>query len=143
MNEPANANGAGGAPQAEETRPARPPRPAQPIFCATVLTCEAFVVGFAGLVAYGLRLAEPSTIAWITGIGAALCLLGAGLVRRGTVGLVLGSLVQVLMLASALVVPMMAIVAVVFAAIWAIAVLLGARIDREREERAAATRVES
>ena len=45
----------------EEQVPAPPPAPrsATVQFTSTILILEAFVVGFAGLVAYGLDLAEP------------------------------------------------------------------------------------
>lgn len=103
-----------------------------------MLTFEIFVIVFAALVAFGLR--EPGTSVgpiWaVAGGGALLCLIAAGLVRR-PVGLWLGSLVQVLLIASGLVVPSMYLVGVVFAVLWVVAIVLGRRIDVERAERAA------
>lgn len=115
----------------------RPQRSARLIFCMTVLVSEAFVVFFATLVAYGLRLAEPGTV-WAVGGGAAvLCLVAASL-QRSRVGLVLGSLVQVGLIAAGAVLSMMFIVGTLFAALWVTGVVLGRRIDSERAERAAA-----
>lgn len=108
------------------------------MFCSAVLTFEIFVVVFAALVAFGLR--EPGTSVcpiWaVAGGGALLCLVAAALVRR-TAGLWLGSLVQVLLIASGAVLPTMYIVGVVFAALWVAAIVLGRRIDTERAERTA------
>lgn len=104
-----------------------------------MLTFEVFVVLFAALVAFGLR--EPGSSAgqiWaVAGGVAALCVIAAGLVRRPW-GIWLGSAVQVLLIASGVVVSMMFVVGVVFAALWVVALVLGHRIDTERAERAAA-----
>lgn len=104
-----------------------------------MLTFEIFVVLFACLVAFGLR--EPGTSVgpiWAVGGGIALlCLLAAGMVRRRA-GVWLGWAVQVLLVASGFVVPMMFVVGALFAVIWAVGLHLGGRIDAERAERAAA-----
>ncbi|GAB2596842.1 hypothetical protein GCM10027067_04900 [Pseudactinotalea suaedae] len=103
-----------------------------------MLTFEIFVIVLAALVAFGLR--EPGTSVgpiWaVAGGGVLLCLVAAGLVRR-PVGLWLGSLLQVLLIAAGLVVPAMYGVGGVFAVLWVVAILLGRRIDTERAERAA------
>ncbi|WP_156221118.1 DUF4233 domain-containing protein [Pseudactinotalea suaedae] len=117
---------------------ARPKRSARGVFCSAVLTFEIFVIVLAALVAFGLR--EPGTSVgpiWaVAGGGVLLCLVAAGLVRR-PVGLWLGSLLQVLLIAAGLVVPAMYGVGGVFAVLWVVAILLGRRIDTERAERAA------
>jgi hypothetical protein len=108
------------------------------MFCSSVLTFEIFVVVFAALVAFGLR--QPDTnvgVIWaVAGAGVLLCLVAAALVRHPA-GLWVGSLVQVLLIASGVVLPTMYIVGVVFAALWVAAIVLGRRIDTERAERAA------
>lgn len=118
--------------------PARPQRSARGMFCSAILTFELMVVLFAALVAYGLR--EPGTSAgriWAVAGGVALlCLVAAALVRRPG-GIWVGWVVQVLLIASGLVVPMMFVVGLVFAVLWAVALYLGGRIDTERAERAA------
>ena len=117
---------------------ARPRRSARGMFCSTILTFEIMVVLFAALVAYGLR--EPGTSVgriWaIAGAAALLCLLAAATVRRPA-GIWIGWAVQALLIASGLVVPMMFVVGLVFAVLWAVALHLGGRIDSERAERAA------
>jgi hypothetical protein len=73
------------------------------------------------------------------GIGLGLtvgCVLGAALMRS-RVGGALGWLVQLCSLALGVLLPVMVVLGIVFLALYAVAWFLGARIDREREERAA------
>ncbi len=114
--------------------PAR--RSARHQFAATVLVLEAFVVGFATLVAFGLRLAEPRVVWTLGGALVASLVLGAGLLRRPG-GYVVGSVLQVAVVGAGVVVPMMAVVGTIFAVLWFTGLRLGGRIDRERAERAA------
>jgi len=113
-------------------------RPAKPQFTSTILVLEAFLVLFATLVAYGLR-AYPSTTVWIVGGSLALALIVvSGLVSRPG-GYLLGWIAQGWMVAAALLVPgvarvMTVVVALVFVALWVVALRLGGRIDRERAE---------
>ena len=96
---------------------------------------EAFVVLFAALVAFGLRVAEPSHV-WLVGGALALSLvLAAGVLGRPG-GYVVGSVLQVAVVASGLAVPLMYVVGAIFAVLWVASLRLGARIDRERAERA-------
>lgn len=99
-----------------------------------MLVLEACVVLFAALVAYGLEVAEPRQV-WLLGGGLALSLLlAAGLLRQPG-GYVVGSVLQVAVVAGGLLVPLMFVVGGVFALLWIAALRLGARIDRERAER--------
>ncbi len=117
-------------------RPARA-RSARRQFAATILVLEAIVVVFATLVAFGLRVAPPTTT-WVLGGALTLSLvLAAGVVARPG-GYVVGSVLQVAVLAAGVVVPMMWVVGGIFAVLWVVALRLGARIDRERAEREAA-----
>lgn len=98
---------------------------------ATCLVLEAFVVFFATLVASALSRVPDATV-WTVGLVlVAVCLLAAGLVRRPG-GVVVGWVVQVLVLGTAVVVPAMAVLGVVFAALYGWFVVLGGRIDRDR-----------
>jgi len=106
------------------------------VFCTAVLTLEAFVVLFATLVAFGLRVAEPALVWSVGGAGVVLCLLAADRARRGG-AVILGSIVQAALLASGIVVGMMFVVGGVFAVIWVVALALGRRIDTERAQREA------
>lgn len=106
-------------------------------FTSTILILEAFVVGFAGLVAHGLDLAEP-TVLWAVFGGVALGLVVAAVAVRLPGGLVVGSVLQLAVLGLGVAIPMVFVVGGIFVVLWVVAVRLGRRIDRERAERAAA-----
>ena len=108
-------------------------RPAKPQFTQTILILEAVVVFFATLVAYGLRLAEPAAIWWVGGVLSVVLILLSGMMSRPG-GDVAGSVVQVPVLAVGFFVPMMFVVGGIFVVLWAVALRLGGRIDRERAE---------
>lgn len=95
---------------------------------------EAFVVFFATLVAYGLRLGTPAAV-WGIGGALSLALVAVAGILRWPGGYVAGSLLQLAVLATALAVPMMVVVGGVFVVLWVVALRLGGRIDRERLER--------
>ncbi len=112
-------------------------RSAKRQFASTILVLEAFVVGFAALVAIGLREVDPAVVAYGGGALILSLVLAAGVLRRPG-GYVVGSVLQVPLLATAVVVPMMVVVGVIFVALWVAGLRLGGRIDRERAERLAA-----
>lgn len=96
---------------------------------SSVLLSEAFVIFFATLVATDLSDVEGSTL-WLVGGGGALaCLVVAGLLGR-RVGYLLGSVLQVLVIAAGLVVPVMFFLGAVFAALWCMAIYFGGKADR-------------
>jgi hypothetical protein len=98
---------------------------------AATLSLEAFVVFFAGLVAKDLSgLSAGAALGLFSGLAVA-CLLTAGLLRRSW-GYALGWIIQGAAIASAVWVPVMSALGVVFAALWAISLREGARIERER-----------
>ena len=110
-------------------------RSVQRSMCAGMLTLQAVVLFLAGIVLTGVTdLGFGTSLAIGLGL-AALCVLAAGTLRR-PVGYWLGWGVQVVSLALGFVVAMMFVLGVVFAALWAGAYFLGARIDREKAERA-------
>ncbi len=116
------------------------PRSARRQLAATILVLEAFVVGFAALVAFGLRVAEPAVV-WGVGGALALCLvLAAGVLGRPG-GYVVGSVLQVPVVAVGVAVPMMLVMGGIFAVLWVVALRLGGRIDRERRARDASVDV--
>ncbi|NBU57084.1 MAG: DUF4233 domain-containing protein [Actinobacteria bacterium] len=95
---------------------------------SAVLVMEFFVMGFAMLLAKDNH--EPSTI--IAGaIIALLLLLTPGLLKKRT-GWILGSILQFLMIAYAVVVPSMAIVGVIFAGLWIAAIIVGRKGEAAR-----------
>jgi hypothetical protein len=103
---------------------------------ASVLIFESLVVLFAIAVAIQVSDVRPA-VAVPVGVGAALlCILTSGLLRA-RLGYVVGSVLQVLLIASGFVVPAMFFLGVVFAGLWVTALVLGRRIieiERAREQ---------
>jgi hypothetical protein len=103
--------------------------------CAAILVLEAVVLALTTPVLIAVAgVGEARALA--TGLGlAAACLVTAGLLRWRW-AYVAGWAVQVAAVALGLLVPMMVVLGVLFAALWAGAYLLGRKIDGERAERA-------
>ena len=99
------------------------------LFCATVLVAEAFVVFFGMLVASALT-DLPQGVVLTAGLAAALaCLLVAGMLGRPGAYAV-GSVLQVLLVATGFVVPAMFVMGGLFAALWVTALVLARRVER-------------
>jgi len=111
--------------------PERRKAPAKRQFTSTVLLLEAFIVLFATLVAFGLRVAPPPTV-WAAGGALMLVLVVLSRLVGKPGSYVAGSVVQVIVLAGAFVIPQMLVIGLVFLAMWVTALRLGGRIDRER-----------
>ncbi|SEA85647.1 Protein of unknown function [Leifsonia sp. 21MFCrub1.1] len=102
-----------------------------------VLGFELLVVFLGALVLFGLG-SLPAAVA--LGGGAALIVLmivAIGLLRN-TVGVVLGWIVQVVIVAAGLLVPAFFIVGAIFTAMWAYCMIAAARIDRNNRAASAA-----
>ena len=101
---------------------------------AMALFGQAIILSFFALVARGNAIADGrpddgQTLLWV-GLGLALlALVASGLMRR-PLGVTLGWVVQALTWASALLVPAMVGVAVVFTVLWVLLLLQGSKIDR-------------
>ncbi|MEP7035603.1 MAG: DUF4233 domain-containing protein [Actinomycetota bacterium] len=99
----------------------------------TVIAAQGLAVFFGALVARGLASAsgsETSSAFLVVGsLLAVLCILDAGLLRRPW-GVTLGWALQVATLASAVVVPTMLVVGVLFGVLWLTALAQGRKIDR-------------
>jgi hypothetical protein len=106
-------------------------------FAALVLSGEILVVGFAALVAKDLADVPGRTVLLATVGMAVLCLVAMGLLRSRA-GYLLGWLVQLLLIASAVWVPLMAALGLAFAGLWAAALIYGGRADDLTARRAAA-----
>lgn len=107
------------------------------VLCASVLVAEALVVFFTLLVAKDLSGLGTGLVVPV-GLGVAgACLLLTGLLRFGWAYL-LGSLLQVVLVLSGLVVPVMFGLGTVFAALWFLALYLAVRVGRIRRQQAAA-----
>ncbi len=108
---------------------------------AMALFGQAIILSFFALVARGIALAdghpaEARRLLWV-GLGlAVLALVGCGLLRR-PYGITVGWVVQALTWASALLLPAMVGVALVFTALWVLLLLQGGSVDRLMAQREA------
>ncbi len=120
-----------GTPDTPGTPATRPQRSPKRGMAAAVLSFEAVTLGLTTPVL--ITIADvPAGPALAVGLGLALaCVLLAGMLRRPW-AYGLGWAVQVVAIALGLVIPAMFLLGPVFAALWAGAVLLGDRIERER-----------
>ncbi len=101
------------------------------VMAATVLVFEALVVVFAALVAKDLSgLSTGQALGGGAGLAVVLALSSGLLGRRG--GYWWGSLLQVAVVATGLVVTAMLGVGLLFTALWVAALVIGTRIERER-----------
>ena len=104
---------------------------------AALLVFEGMVIFFATLVALDLSDVDHATL-WTVGAGGAvLCVLLAGLLRHRWAVAVASSL-QVALVASGVVVPVMFFLGLVFGGLWFFALHLGRKVERLEAERAAA-----
>ena len=104
------------------------------VLAATVLLCEAFVVFFASLVAKDLSGLPAATALAGGGLVAGICLLLCAMLRARW-AYVAGSVLQVVLVLSGLIVPAMFFVGGLFAALWGTALYLGAKGDRIAAQR--------
>lgn len=106
------------------------------MFGSTVLTLEAFVVFFAALVAFGTEAQGlPPVALLIGGIAfSAVLVLACALLSRNF-GYAVGWVLQLLLIATGFLVPMMFLVGVLFALTWWYGIHTGARLDRENAQR--------
>ncbi|MGZ4695652.1 MAG: DUF4233 domain-containing protein [Acidimicrobiales bacterium] len=97
--------------------------------CSSVLVFEAVVVLLAIAPALALTNAHHGALVWGGLAVAAGCVLSAALLR-GRAGYVLGSVVQVAVVAAGFVLPAMFFLGGLFAALWVSAILLARRAER-------------
>lgn len=121
--------------EASAPRRARPPRTLVQKLAPIVLGFEAIVVVLAGLTIFGLRSLPEAIPQWWAILGGAIVALAmiavAGLITKPwaiTVGWVLQALVAL----SAIFVPAILFVVLVFGGMWAYATIMGARLDARR-----------
>lgn len=100
------------------------------VMCSSVLGIEAIVVLLATSLATSNGSVSNTTLAWVLGLGLmVLLIVAAGLVRR-PYGLTIGWIMQVLVLATAIVVGWsMLIVGIVFVVLWWLAIHTGRRVE--------------
>ncbi|WP_328496378.1 DUF4233 domain-containing protein [Streptomyces sp. NBC_00414] len=104
--------------------------------CASTLIGEFFVIGFAGLVAMKDPDLSMATVWTVCGIAMVLCLLLCGMITRPG-GVQLGWGLQVLLIASGFVVPVMFFLGAVFAALWWASVHYGRKVEEAKARFAA------
>lgn len=95
---------------------------------SAVLVMEFFCMSFALLIA---KNDHGSTAIIVGALLALLFLLTPGLLKK-RFGWILGSILQILMIAYALVVPSMAIIGAIFAALWIAAIIVGRKGEAAR-----------
>jgi hypothetical protein len=97
--------------------------------CGTVLIMEAVVIGLAIPVAITISHAKATSAGTAGGILAGAAVVLAGIAGRGVPRwvLVAGSVLQVLVIATGVVVPVMYALGVIFAGLWSTAIWLGRR----------------
>ncbi|MEV5505089.1 DUF4233 domain-containing protein [Streptomyces orinoci] len=96
--------------------------------CASTLIGEFFVIGFAGLVAMRLSDLSMGTVWTVSGIAMLLSVLLCGMLTRPG-GVALGWALQIGLVLSGFVVPVMFFLGLVFAGLWWASVHFGRKID--------------
>lgn len=96
---------------------------------AIVLGFESIIVFLGGLVVFGLHALAPVP-ALAGGVGIALAMMIDTAFVRHRAGIALGWALQAVVIASGLLVPAMAIVGVLFTALWAYAIIAASRLER-------------
>jgi len=100
--------------------------------CGTVLIMEAVIIGLAIVPAMRFEHVQGGTAAALGGAIALLAILLAGLVGRPRMGWALyaGSALQVLVIAAGVVITMMYVLGVIFAALWFTGIWLARKVER-------------
>ncbi|WP_058044458.1 DUF4233 domain-containing protein [Streptomyces roseifaciens] len=107
------------------------------MLCASTLIGEFFVIGFAGLVAMQTSDLSAGTVWAVSGTAMVLSVLLCGMLTRPG-GVQLGWLLQIGLVLSGFIVPMMFILGVVFGGLWWASVHFGRKIDEAKARFAAA-----
>ena len=105
---------------------------------ATILSVEAIVIGLSIPVAIAVSDVDASTAVSVGLALVAACVTAAALVRRGSIGYYLGSVLQVVAIALGLVVPVMFALGGIFAVLWFLTLRLGREVERADAARRAA-----
>jgi hypothetical protein len=121
-----------------EWRPGMPKkrRSTKVMFASTVLLLEAFVVFFATLAVFGLRRGEfPPALILGIGIALSLVMIFACAVLSKPWGVGLGWILQIVLILTGIVEPMMFLVGALFGLAWWYGIRTGIRIDSESAKR--------
>lgn len=120
---------------AHTPRPPRQPRTLVQKLASVVLGFESIVVFLVGLTIFGLRSLPPVIPQWWGIVGgvvmALVCIAIAGMITRPW-AITAGWIVQVIIALSAILVPAILFVVLIFGGMWAYATIKGARVDAQR-----------
>ncbi|WP_427018139.1 DUF4233 domain-containing protein [Pseudarthrobacter sp. P1] len=126
---------------ARQTKAQREWRPGMPrkrrstkvMFASVVLSLEAFVALFAGLALFGLR-NKDTGILWAS-VALAVVLIFSCAFMGKKWGPALGWILQLVLIATGFLEPLMFVIGVLFAVSWWYALRAGSRLDRENAQR--------
>ncbi|MEU3450925.1 DUF4233 domain-containing protein [Streptomyces thermolilacinus] len=110
--------------------------------CASTLIGEFFVIGFAGLVAMKDDSLAMGTVWTVCGVAMALSVLLCGMITRPG-GLQLGWALQIALIVSGFVVPIMFFLGALFAGLWWASIHFGRKIDEAKAKWAAQQEAEA
>jgi hypothetical protein len=96
-----------------------------------LLAFESFVVFFATLVAFGLKVADGPVV-WAVGLSLAFVLIATPAILGRKFSYVFGWFLQVAVVALGIWVPLMYVVGAIFVCLWAWAMIAGSTIDKAR-----------
>lgn len=131
---------AGVSPREPRAPRVRRQRGAQESLGAVVLGFESIIVFLGGLVVYGLKVLPAGIEPWwgiVGGVVMAIAMVAVSGSLRHRWALLAGWALQVILLLGGLLVPALAVVAVIFGGMWAYATIKGAALDRQNARRAA------
>jgi hypothetical protein len=97
----------------------------------SALLLEAVLVFFIVMVAFGLKLL-PNPVVFGGGAALVVLLLVAGRLAGGPVGVWIGWVLQVALIALGILLPLMYFIGAIFAAIWIYCFVTGRRLDRRK-----------
>lgn len=102
------------------------------LLASMLLAFQSFVMFFATLVAFGLKVADPRAV-WAVGLSLSLLLILTPAILGKPGSYVWGWTLQVLSLLTGIWVPLMWLVGVIFLGLWAWGMIAGGTIDKARE----------
>jgi len=107
-------------------------RSSKQTLASIVLALESFVVFFATLAAFGLQVADAQLV-WAVGLTCAILMILTPAVLRFSWGYWVGSLWQVLLIASGVLLWGMFVIGVMLAGLWIWALIAGSTIDKAKQ----------
>jgi len=130
-------------------RPQRTPAPRRTLvqkLAPVVLGFESIVVFLAGLTVFGLKALPEGVPPWWGIVGGAVvglaCIVVAGMITKPW-AITAGWVIQALIALSAILVPEILLVVVIFGGMWAYATIMGAKLDARRPAAETETQTES